>query len=428
MKTTSILLAASCLMSTVLLGNIARAERFIDTFQSALPLQTLPGTSTPTPALWVGTLAGSSKGTDLAVQTGLPGVYGGSRDATLFASSMSNQVFLTSTKQNGRYELSYAAGTGTSGRMRLEYGAAAQMNADLISDGSVAFEFEVEGDMDNSIPYRPVQLTITVESGGGAVVKQKSVTVLNDGVYQVPFTSFPGINFSDVDAITFDFDASAVSAVDYILVGGIRTTAAPCTKADIMLDSFDEDLPLRTLPGAGTYPIMWVGTINGTSLASDTATQSGLFGTIGGQRKTTLVASSLSNFITTNMSDTYGTPTLSFASAYPTSGRLTLEYGAQAALNANLSSAKAFEFELDGDLNSGSPRPVPLTVTVVSGALSRSSTVTLLNNGMYYVPFTSFPSVNWADVDRVTFSFNATQVQAVDYDLIGGLRAAACTP
>lgn len=71
---------------------------------------------------------------------------------------------------------------------------------------------------------------------------------------------------------------------------------------------------------------------------------------------------------------------------------------------------------------------MPLSVTVVSGAITRKHTVTLLDNGTYYIPFTSFPSVSWTDVDRVTFHFDASAVSAVDYDIIGGLRAAVCTP
>jgi hypothetical protein len=427
LKTT--LFAASCLSTLCMLTGVARAERFIDTFEADLPLQTLPGAASSAPQLWAGTLGGVARAVDVAAQTSLAGVFGGRRETSVEASDMANNVILTSGGSNGQSYLNYAAGPGLSGRMILEYGASAQMNANLIADGSVALEFEIEGDMDNSNPVRPVALTVTIESGGGSVIKSTSVQIIADGLYQIPFSSFPGVNFADVDYIGFEFNSSTQWGVDYDLVGGIRTTRSFCSKADIALDTFGDALPLRNLPGSGSYPIMWVGTFNGTSVPSDTAIQTGLFGAIAGQRKTKMVASDLSNFVTASMSSTNGTPTLAYASGNPTSGTLTLDYGSQSALNANLSSAKAFELEIKGDLNSGgSPRPVPLTVTVVSGPITRATTVTLLNNGMYYIPFTSFPSVNWADVDRVMFHFNASQVQAVDYDLIGGLRAAACTP
>lgn len=81
--------------------------------------------------------------------------------------------------------------------------------------------------------------------------------------------------------------------------------------------------------------------------------------------------------------------------------------------------------QVDGDLTFG-PRPVPLTITVRSGSTTRSAVTTLLDNRTYYIPFTSFAGINFADVDAVTFAFDATHVQAVDFDLVGGLRASAC--
>ena len=431
MNTRTILCAASCLCAVTALNSAARAERFIDTFAAPLPQQTLPGTSTPSPVLWVGTLGSDSQAQDAWYQPGLSGVLGGERDTTLMASTMSNVVTLSSTQSSGKYALSYATGLGSSGRLLLEYGAGVDLNANLSGDGSVAFELQIVGDMDNSTPYRPVALTVTVESGSGAPVSA-SATLTQDGVYQIPFASFPGVNFADIDYVSFDFDASQVSGVDYTLIGGIRTTRCVMPSgsavADIMLDAFSAPLPKRTLPGAGEFPILWAGTFNGTVKSSDPASQSGLFGVIGGQRETLLWASSLSNFITASMSESNGTPMLSYATGSGTSGTLRLMYGAQTPLNANLSQATAFELELSGDLDSSPPRPVPLTVTVVSGATSRSTTVTLQNDGMVYVPFSQFPQVNFQDVDRVTFQFNASQVSAVDYTLIGGVRAAACVP
>ena len=128
------------------------------------------------------------------------------------------------------------------------------------------------------------------------------------------------------------------------------------------------------------------------------------------------------------MTEYNGTPELGYDTGSGTSGSLLLDYGAQSNLNANLSQAVAFELELSGDSYSSPPRPVPLTVTVVSGASTATKTVTLQNDGMVYIPFSQFPGINFADVDRVKFLFNASSVQAVDYSLIGGLRASACMP
>jgi hypothetical protein len=65
---------------------------------------------------------------------------------------------------------------------------------------------------------------------------------------------------------------------------------------------------------------------------------------------------------------------------------------------------------------------------VQSGNSSAATQVTLLAEGSYYLPFSSFPGVNFADVDFVQLHFDASQVQAVDFTLIGGLRASACVP
>jgi hypothetical protein len=431
MNTKSSLLAFSCLCALGSMSGLARAERFIDTFAAPLPLQTVPGAASPSPTLWVGTFGASSQPDDVASQSGLSSVLGGARETTVMASTMSNTVTFSSTTNAGRYALGYAAGTGSSGHLLLEYGAAADLNANLSADGSVAFELEIKGDMDNSVPTRPVELTVTVASG--ATQTFSTITVINDGVYQIPFSNFAGVNFADVDYISFDFDGSQVSAIDYDLIGGIRTTAclqpSGSAVADIMLDTFAAPLPMRSWPGFGNYPVLWAGAMNGTLKPVDTSSQAGLFGVIGGQRNAELSTSSQTNFISANMGSQNGTPLLSYATPSSTSGILKLVYGAQSLLNANLSRAKAFELEISGDMNNSVPyRPVPLTVTVLSGTVTRSATVTLLDDGMVYIPFTSFPMVNWSDVDRVTFSFNGSQVNAVDYTLIGGLRAAACIP
>src|SRR5688572_9452298 len=134
------LLAISCLCALGSTSAIARAERFIDTFSAPLPLQTLPGTQSPIPVLWTGTINGSSKAQDAAYQSSLPGVLGGSRDTTVMASQMANLATLSSTQSGGKYALSYATGQGSSGQMLLEYGAATDLNANLIADGSMGFE------------------------------------------------------------------------------------------------------------------------------------------------------------------------------------------------------------------------------------------------------------------------------------------------
>jgi hypothetical protein len=378
--------------------------------------------------LWAGRFGTFTQPSQSASQSNLGGVVGGQRTSQLSELTLTNFVNIVSTQQSGQPALSFASGLAPSGRFSLEYGALNALNLNLTADGSLAFELDILGDMDDSVPVRPVRLTITARSGA-APAGTAVVQLGRDGAFQIPFTAFtPALNFADVDYLKFDFDTTAVSGVDYTLIGGLRTTG--CLQsgipiADRFLDAFVAPFPPRNLPGAGLNPILWVGTFNGVSQAVDSAVQSGIPGAIGGQRNTTLTASSLSNFVTAVMTSSNGTPLLGYASSYPTSAGLTLAYGAQAALNANLSAMRAFELEVDGDLYSG-PRPVPLTITVRSGSTTRSAVTTLIDNRTYYVPFTSFAGINFADVDAVTFAFDATHVQAVDFDLVGGLRASAC--
>jgi hypothetical protein len=404
----------------------ARADRVIDAFTDSFPATTLPGSSSPAPVVWTGTLAGSSQPQDSASQDNLTGVLGRQRFAMVEEDSDTN---LLVTVSSGQGQLSYATSIGSSGVLTLQYGALRDLDADLVSDGGQAFELAIVGDMDNGAQPRPVQLRVTVHSGAASAQATRSLAA--DGVYQIPFSAFSGIDFADVDFLMFEFDASQVSSVDYTLAGGLRTTgclqSSGAVRADLFLDTFAAALPLQNLPGAGMQPILWAGTINGVSKNIGVASQTGVPGVIGGQRTTTIAASAISNFLTGVMTRDNATPLFGYATGYPTSGRLTLAYGAQSDLNANLSQMAAFELELSGDLTSG-PRPVPLTVTVESGAQSRATQVTLLANGTYYIPFSAFPGVNFADVDYVQFHFDASQVQAVDFDLMGGLRASACVP
>lgn len=405
----------------------AHADRIIDSFADPLPSTTLPGTSTPAPLLWAGVLGSVSQIEQTASQANLAGVLGGHRTTRIREATLATLVTVSSTTSAGVPALTYASGSGRTGVLTLEYGALSALNANLTADGSLGFELDIVGDMNDSSPTRPLQLTIAARSGAGAVVS-RSYSLVRDGVYQFPFSAFTGVNFADVDYLRLTFDGSQVSAVDYTLRGGLRTTGCLHTGtplADHFLDTFRAPLPQRSLPGVGTFPILWAGTLNGVVKPIDAAAQTGLSGTIGGQRTTTIQPSAISNFLTGTMTTQGPDALFGYATGSGTSGSVTLEYGDAADLNANLGAMRAFELELSGDLTSG-PRPVPLTVTVASSTGSAATTVTLLDNRVYYIPFTLFPGVNFANVDYVQFHFDATAVSAVDFDLVGGLRASAC--
>lgn len=419
MKTQHVLLSALLAVAT---SGTAHANRLIDAFEDPVPAQTLPGTTTPAELLWVGTLNGITQTEDKEPQSNLPAVMGGKRVSALLAATPSNLVTV------GIFDgsLNFASGTGKSGKLVLEYGSSASpLNKNLSSE--LAFEVAINGDMDDGASPRPVLLTVRVGTNGLTRYGTAQLSLARDGVYQIPFSSFSGgVDFSDVDSISFTFDASAVSAVDYTLIGGLRT--ADCLQtgtvvADITIDDFIATLPQSNLPGYGNVELMWAGTYNTTQKYNAQEMQTNLAGTLGGQRSTHMVVSDVNNFLTTSISSNE----LSYATTFSTSGRLGLKYGASGDLNKNLSSARAFELEVNGDMDDSNPqRPVQLTTTVRSNGVAASYTSTVAQDGRYYVEFTRFPGINFADVDAVEFNFNASQVQAIDFVLRGGLRATAC--
>ena len=191
--------------------------------------------------------------------------------------------------------------------------------------------------------------------------------------------------------------------------------------ADRVIDSFMNELPDQTLPYTSTPgPYLWAGTLGEFSQPLDIASQTNLSEVVGGKRTVKVREATLSNFVYAVLD--YGT--LSYATGLAPSGVLTLEYGASADLNLNVSTDRAFSLHIDGDMNdSSTPRPVQLTITVRSGTSPAVSRIfTLLNDGQYTFPFFMFSGVNFADVDYLKLEFNASQVQGIDYTLSGGLR------
>jgi hypothetical protein len=212
-----VLSGVSCLLLFLCLPTAAHADRVIDAFTNPLPDQTLPYTSTPGPYLWAGTLGAFSQPLQEAAQGNLSNVVGNARTVKVVEATLSNFVY--AYLDDG--DLSYATGLAPSGVLTLEYGVTANLNLNLSADRS--FQLAIDGDMDDGGAPRPIQLTITVKSGGLAAVS-RTFTILNDGVYRFPFSAFSGVKFSDVDYLKFKFDASGVSGIDYVLTGGLRTT------------------------------------------------------------------------------------------------------------------------------------------------------------------------------------------------------------
>lgn len=191
--------------------------------------------------------------------------------------------------------------------------------------------------------------------------------------------------------------------------------------ADRTIDPFTDPLPGQTLPYTSSpAPDLWAGTIGELAQPLQIARQASLASVAGGARVVQVGEATLSNFITATLTG----GRLSYSTGLAPSGSLTLEYGATADLNLNVSADHAFSLYLEGDLSSGaSPRPVQLTISVrTSGIGTFKKTYTLLNNGSYRFPFTDFPYVSWSDVDYVKLQFDASAVRGIDFDLVGGLK------
>ncbi len=118
--------------------------------------------------------------------------------------------------------LSHNHNAGAKSILELKYGTTVDLNANL-----TLFEtrLEINGRRRLYAGPRPVPCTITVTSGRGTPAQataSKTLSLINAGVYAYPFTSFPGVDFTDVDMITVRFDSSAYTSVDYA-IGPFRT-------------------------------------------------------------------------------------------------------------------------------------------------------------------------------------------------------------
>ncbi len=152
---------------------------------------------------------------DQAIQAGLAGVMGGAREATIF--------YVTGSANSNIYGpgnmLTFNHNAGASAILELVYGGSGGLNADLTVGGATALVVDVvSGDM--YAGPRPVPCTITVTSGAGTgseATASMTLDLVNEDVYTYPFSAFTGVDFTDVDYITYNFDASQVQAVDFAI-------------------------------------------------------------------------------------------------------------------------------------------------------------------------------------------------------------------
>lgn len=150
--------------------------------------------------------------TDQSSQVGLPGVLGGERDALITQTTgTANSVIV-----QGYFTHNHNAGAAST--LEVRYGVTNDLDADLTYAGADAMVIDlISGDMYSG--PRPVPVTITVTTSS-----QQSM--INDGIYLFPFIAFAGVDFTDIDKISYFFDASAHTSVDYAL-GPFRTNEPP---------------------------------------------------------------------------------------------------------------------------------------------------------------------------------------------------------
>ena len=152
---------------------------------------------------------------DSAHQTGLSGVLGGERYAFLtYVTGTANSVMYAAGNM-----LTFNHNAMASAKLALTYGMSAPLNANFTGAGATQFQVNVvDGDMYSG--PRPVPCTITVTSRRGTAnehTASATLSLVNNGTYVYPFSGFAGVDFSDVDGITYLFDASLVMSVDFAI-------------------------------------------------------------------------------------------------------------------------------------------------------------------------------------------------------------------
>lgn len=187
------------------------------------------------------------------------------------------------------------------------------------------------------------------------------------------------------------------------------------------VDSFgqlDVGMRYRPIPGhdsvGQTLP-------SATTQVFDSATQSGLSGVVGGNRVAMIEAIGVAS----GRSELYiGQGLLGHSNgAGLVDSRVTLTYGDAAPLNLNLTSFANGEFKLDGWSLDHTTMGLAITLTsgLVSETVSRSLPAVPYPATLdLSVPFADFSTINFADVDRISFKFT-NLAHSQDSALIGGI-------
>jgi hypothetical protein len=205
----------------------ASAYVTLDRFEDPFPPRTITRLGQPinTVSLWVGTEVSTGL-VDSVSQSSLLHVLGGERDATFTAGGtpQADQAFI------GLGSLLLTTGPNLGNQLVLEYGLTTALNLDLTSPVEEYILFDVMGDQDDIGETFPVEITLTSGRGTGSEVSATHVQTIDaDGLYQVPLSSFTGVDLGDVDGFTFDIDLTApeLTGVDVAFHDGFLITPEP---------------------------------------------------------------------------------------------------------------------------------------------------------------------------------------------------------
>ncbi len=215
---------ALALLAALALAPRAAGALTLDPLTTALPPNPqLPATA-PT-LLFVGSYcdgASCPPGTevtqvhDQALQAGVPGVPDGSRLATL---DLQFDGLVAQIDPAAR-RLVVTPPFDGEGYAMLRYGTAGALHLNLLADGAGAFVFDVDSAAPALLHYVAFSVQVTShwgEPGEASAIWTESVAA--PGTLRFDFASFPGIDFTQVDEISFIFRE--------LLLGGIPFSVGP---------------------------------------------------------------------------------------------------------------------------------------------------------------------------------------------------------
>lgn len=158
---------------------------------------------------------------DSALQTGLPGVLGGNRlsNLNLLLDGVVAQL------DPGARRVAFTPPFDGKGILQLRYGTAGKLHANLTADGSTGFVFDIESDASPSI-LRFVSCLVEVTSHWGEPGEASAIlgeAVVSPGPMRFDFSSFTGIDFTQVDELTFEFHETLVAGIPFS-IGPIATS------------------------------------------------------------------------------------------------------------------------------------------------------------------------------------------------------------